>query len=57
MLSQQQVVVGGVVARQRQGWWDWLINLVLLPLRFTVTSATDLFQLLSEFSLIIDYLY
>lgn len=34
--------------QQQQGWWDWLMNLALFPLRFTVTSASDLFQLLSE---------
>ncbi len=37
----------GAVARQ-YSWWDWLVNIALFPIRFTVTTASDLFQFVSE---------
>ena len=38
----------GVVAQQQQGWWEWLVNVAIFPLRFVLNAATDLLHFISK---------
>ena len=37
-----------VVAQRQHGWWEWLINVAIFPLRFVLNAATDLLHFVSK---------
>lgn len=39
----------GAVVR-REGWFEWTLNLAIFPLRFILSAANELFQLLGNFT-------
>ena len=38
----------GVVAQRQQGWWEWIVNVAIFPLRFVLNAATDLLHFISK---------
>lgn len=43
-----RVQIRGQVLPRQHSWWDWIVNLTLLPLQFAVTTASELYTFISK---------